>query len=146
MYLAVATRPDIAFAVGLACRYLERPMEKHVNAAKRILKYIKGTLNFGIRFGSNVPLDLFCFSDADYAGDIETRKSTSGFVFLFGTGRTLSSISGQNDVRYHFIREKHGKGLFQLRYVSTKDQVADIFTKPLPKHKFQYFRKLMGMC
>lgn len=86
MYLTVATRPDISFAVGLACRYLNRPNENHVNLVKRIFKYIKGTINFGIRFKSNAALNLECFSDADYAGDVDTRKSTSGFVFMFGTG------------------------------------------------------------
>lgn len=209
MYLAVATRPDISFAVGLACRYLNRPNENHVNAVKRIFRYIRGTISFGIRFNSNVALSLECFSDADYAGDVDTRKSTSGFVFMFGNGSiswgsnrqkcvALSSteseyIAGSEavkellwlqrmlidldvtikkpglhldnqgamkltknpefhkrtkhiEVRYHFIREKFDEGCFELRYVSTKEQIADIFTKPLSKHKFQYFRKLMGMC
>lgn len=50
------------------------------------------------------------------------------------------------EVRYHFIREKFYEGCFQLNYVNTKEQIADIFTKPLTRHKFQYFRKLMGMC
>lgn len=86
MYLTDATRPDISFAVGLACRYLSRPNENHVNLVKRIFKYIKGTINFGIRFKSNAALNLECFSDADYAGDADTRKPTSGFVFMFGTG------------------------------------------------------------
>lgn len=86
MYLAVATRPDISFAVGSACRYLNQPNENHVNTIKRIFKYIKGTINFGIRFKSNATLNLDCFSDADYAGDVDTIKSTSGFVFMFGTG------------------------------------------------------------
>lgn len=50
------------------------------------------------------------------------------------------------EVRYLFIREKFEEGFFQLRYVNIKEQVADIFTKPLLRHKFQYFRRLMGMC
>lgn len=49
-------------------------------------------------------------------------------------------------VRYHFIREKFESGLFQLSYVNTNDQIADICTKPLLKEKFQRFRSLMGMC
>lgn len=86
MYLAVATRPDISFAVGNASRHLEKPAAAHVNAVKRILKYIRGTTDMGIRYESGINLDLCGYSDADYAGDIETRRSTSGYVFMFGNG------------------------------------------------------------
>lgn len=84
MYLAVATRPDIAHAVGVVSRYLEKPTVVHEKAAKRILRYIKGTINFGISFPSSNNRKLTGFSDADYAGDMDTRRSTSGFVFLYG--------------------------------------------------------------
>lgn len=84
MYLAVATRPDIAHAVGIVSRYLEKPTTTHERAAKRILKYIKGTINFGIFFPSNDETLLSGYSDADYAGDSDMRRSTSGFVFMFG--------------------------------------------------------------
>lgn len=49
------------------------------------------------------------------------------------------------DVKYHFIREKFSNGFFDLQYVSTDDQVADILTKPLAKDKFTRFRSLMGI-
>lgn len=82
IYLAVATRPDIAFAVGVVSRFLERPTAAHVNAIKRIMKYIKATLDYGIRFDRRIKLKLCGYSDADYAGDTETRRSTSGYVFF----------------------------------------------------------------
>lgn len=84
MYLAVSTRPDLSFAIGLVSRFLENPRETHVNAVKRILRYIKGTINYGIFFKSNVNLNLFAYSDSDYAGCVNTRRSTSGYVFKLG--------------------------------------------------------------
>lgn len=86
MYLTIGTRPDISYAVGVVSRYLDRPGAAHVEAVKRIMKYIKGTLNTGILYESNVKFDFVGYSDADHAGDTETRKSTSGYVFHIGSG------------------------------------------------------------
>ena len=86
MYLSIGTRPDITFAVGVVSRYLERPAPAHVNAVKRILKYIKGSISTGILYKANHEFDFVGYSDADYAGDTETRKSTSGYVFHIGSG------------------------------------------------------------
>lgn len=84
MYLALGTRPDIAFAVSLVSRFVDCADEIHVTALKRVLKYLKGTQNYGIFYDSKVNnLKFFAFSDADYAGDIVQRKSTSGYCFLF---------------------------------------------------------------
>ena len=85
MYLLIATRPDISFAFGCASRYLEDLKEVHVGMVKRILKYIRGTKNYGILFRSKVKFSLSCFSDADYAGDVQTRFSRSGFVFMMNS-------------------------------------------------------------
>lgn len=85
MYLMVATRPDLSFAVGCVSRYLDKPSKIHVNMVKRILRYLKGTLDHGIFFENNLNFTLSCYSDADYAGDVRTRRSTSGFVFLLGS-------------------------------------------------------------
>lgn len=86
MYLAVGTRPDIAHAVGIASRYLEKPTVVHEKSAKRILKYLKNTINFGILFHSDGTYQLNAYSDADFAGDIDSRRSTTGYVFIFGGG------------------------------------------------------------
>lgn len=78
----VHTRPDIAFSVGVVSRYMERPTVLHLNAAKRILRYVKGTLEYGLMYtkdaGNNV---LTGYSDSDLAGNVEDRKSTGGMVF-----------------------------------------------------------------
>lgn len=68
MYLAVATRPDIAFAISSVSRHLENPSSTHVTAVKRIMKYIKGTPDHGIFFSAKGTVNLEAFSDADYAG------------------------------------------------------------------------------
>ncbi|GAU51565.1 hypothetical protein TSUD_244720 [Trifolium subterraneum] len=85
MYL-LATRPDLAFSVCLAARYMERPTEMHVVAFKRVLRYLKGTLNFEILYKckANKELIMQGLSDSDYAGDHDDRKSTSEYVFTLG--------------------------------------------------------------
>ena len=88
MYLT-ATRPDIMHAVSLISRYTESPTEFHLLAAKRILRYLKGTIDFGIWYkkgGKSAPPSLIGFTDSDYAGDLDDRKSTSGYVFMIGVG------------------------------------------------------------
>lgn len=86
MYLSVGTRPDIAFAVGKVSRKLNNPNETDVLAVKRIFKYLNGTKGYGIIYEQNAEFKLNCFSDSDYGGDPDTRKSTTGFVFMFGSG------------------------------------------------------------
>lgn len=84
MYLAIGTRPDISHAVGMASRFLEKPTIVHERAAKRILKYLNKTLTYGILYFSSKSDEVKAYSDADYAGDLETRRSTSGSAFMFG--------------------------------------------------------------
>ncbi|XP_050136174.1 uncharacterized mitochondrial protein AtMg00810-like [Malus sylvestris] len=81
------TRPDIAFAVHQVCQFMQRPMESHFSAVKRILRYLKGTLNLGIHYGGlEVNFDTIrAFSDADWAGDPNDRRSTTGFVVFLGS-------------------------------------------------------------
>jgi hypothetical protein len=84
MYLAVCTRPDISQAVGALARYMSAPQKQHWDAARSLLRYIRGTTGFGICFGDGGGLQGYC--DADYAGDIDTRRSTTGFVFTLNGG------------------------------------------------------------
>jgi len=82
LYLAICTRPDILFAVSKAARKAKEPtMEDWYNVMK-ILKYLKGTINFGLRFTRNK--EIIAYVDADYAGDEETRRSTTGFIITMG--------------------------------------------------------------
>ncbi|GAB2285852.1 hypothetical protein Dimus_039724 [Dionaea muscipula] len=80
------TRPDILFAVGLVCRYMESPTVEHLLASKRILRYLKGTISFGIWYAStDLGLELKGFSDSDWGNDMDSRRSTTGFLFCLGS-------------------------------------------------------------
>jgi hypothetical protein len=85
MHLAVTVRPDIAFAVGALARYMASPSLVHWQAAKGVLRYLSGTDDCGITYGPNKS-GLIGYCDADYAGDIDTRRSTSGYVFVLNGG------------------------------------------------------------
>lgn len=207
IYLANGTRPDICFAVNFVSRYMERPTSVHVEAVKRIIKYLKGTLNFGLFYYSNTTFDVRCYSDADYAGCVETRRSTTGYCITMG-GSILSWCSERQDsvsrstteseyiasseavrelvwlkrllmeligpfepslmmdnasavklvknpeqhkrtkhieVRYHFIREKYYNKEFSIQEVSSHDQLADIFTKPMAKPRIAFLRDALNI-
>lgn len=78
----VHTCPDIAYAMGIVSRHMERPTEMHMNAVKRILRYVKGMIDFGLLYSkSSGNTVLTGYSDSDFAGNIEDRKSTGGMVF-----------------------------------------------------------------
>jgi hypothetical protein len=81
------TRPYITFAVNYVSRFLEKPKEDHRAAVKHLLRYVAGTLNLGLfyRRGSKHGHQLFGYSDSDYAGDIDDRKSTSGMLYCLGS-------------------------------------------------------------
>eukprot|EP00253_Pinus_taeda_P003739 PITA_03739 len=85
MYLT-ATRPDIMFVVSLISRFMERPKEAHWQAKKRILRYVKGTKMFGILYTVSECSDLVGHTDSDWAGSVDDRKNTSGYVFHMGSG------------------------------------------------------------
>uniref|UniRef100_A0A251VEZ8 Putative zinc finger, CCHC-type n=1 Tax=Helianthus annuus TaxID=4232 RepID=A0A251VEZ8_HELAN len=85
MYLT-NTRPDIMFAVSKVSRFIENPKKSHWEAAKRILKYIKGTLDQGIIYSKGNKQKLVGYSDSDYAGNLDDSKSTSGYIFHLGSG------------------------------------------------------------
>lgn len=79
------SRPDICYAVGVISRFMNEPRKSHLIAAKRILRYVKGTANYGLVFPANRgedQLDLIGYSDSDWCGDRVDRRSTSGYVFM----------------------------------------------------------------
>jgi hypothetical protein len=84
LYLT-ATRPDMMFVTCLISRYMAKPMEIHLQAAKRALRYLKGTVNYGIHYKKGGDGELLAFTDSDYVGDMEDRKSTFGYVFLMSS-------------------------------------------------------------
>jgi hypothetical protein len=97
MFLAVSTRPDIAFAVGALARYMAKPTLTHWQSAKGVLCYLASTVNRGITFKSTSP-SIFGYCDADYAGDLDTRRSTTGYVFIMNGGAISWSSKKQPTV------------------------------------------------
>jgi hypothetical protein len=79
----IHTRPDLMYAVGYVSRFLERPTEEHLQAVKKILRYITGTLQYDLRYGRRTGMTrLVGYCDSDLAGDIDTSKSTTGALFF----------------------------------------------------------------
>ncbi|XP_070664639.1 secreted RxLR effector protein 161-like [Malus domestica] len=86
------------YGVSAISRYMERPTEMYLNAAKRILRYVKGTINYEVFYNSQGGSDFVGFTDSDYAGDIDDRKSTSGHVFMINSGAITWSSKKQQIV------------------------------------------------
>uniref|UniRef100_A0A251TUQ9 Putative zinc finger, CCHC-type n=1 Tax=Helianthus annuus TaxID=4232 RepID=A0A251TUQ9_HELAN len=207
-YLTI-TRPDISYAVNQVSQFLHAPTIDHFQGVKRILRYIKGTLSFGLTFSKPSQNTLIGFSDADWARCLETRRSTYGYsIFLGGNlvswsakkQPTVSRSSCESeyramantaaeiiwithllrelhalpasrptilcdnrsaifltqnpvshkrvkhlDIDYHFIRELVSAGKLHTRFIPSKLQVADIFTKSLPYPQFDTFRKMLRL-
>ena len=208
LYLT-ATRPDLLHAVCMVARFQAAPTETHLTAVKRIFRYLKGTMELGIWYPKGKSFTLVAYSDADWAGCVDERKSTSGGAFYLGE-RLVAWHSKKQDsvslstaeaeyiaaatcctqvlwmrqmlsdlgvptkdptpilcdntsaihisknpvqhsrtkhvaIRYHFLKDKVADGEVKLEYVPTTEQVADIFTKPLPKEVFEYLRKKLGV-
>ncbi|XP_040960298.1 secreted RxLR effector protein 161-like [Gossypium hirsutum] len=132
------------YGVSLISRYIESPIEKHLQAAKRILRYLKGNTSFGLLYKKWENSDLFGFTDSDYAGDIEDRKSTSDYVFMPGSTAISWSSKKQPIITLSLTEAEFlvatssacqavwlRKILGQIQFVQSEDQVADFFTKPL---------------
>jgi uncharacterized protein (DUF1919 family) len=91
LYLAIHTRPDLAFTVNYLSRFNHRPTFKACKAVIRVLIYLRDTKSKGLLYCDD-DLNLTCLSDSDWAGDIDTRKSTSGYI-LFGAGAPIAWMS-----------------------------------------------------
>jgi hypothetical protein len=84
MYAALATRPDIAFAVTALCQFMANPAISHWNAAKRVFRYLQGTMDYELRYGwdGGKSQSLYGYSDSDWGNDVNDRRSVTGWVFL----------------------------------------------------------------
>ena len=80
------SRPDLSFAIGCVSHYMQTPHESHWKSAKIILRYIRGTFQFGIHYSTGGKPLLVGFTDSDWVGDPDYRKSIAGYVFSLGSG------------------------------------------------------------
>ncbi|GJW03741.1 retrovirus-related pol polyprotein from transposon RE1 [Tanacetum coccineum] len=202
-YLTI-TRPDLSYAVNQVSQFLHAPTNDHFQAVKRILRYVKGTMTFGLAFNRSPRASLTAFSDADWARCTETRRSTYRYSIFQGGNlvswsakkqltvsrssceseyRALANTASevvwltsllrelqvplpsipvlycdnksaiflsQNpvahkrakhiDIDYHFVRELVSHKKLSTRFVPSSQQLADIFTKSLPRPLFESFR------
>ncbi|TQD90539.1 hypothetical protein C1H46_023885 [Malus baccata] len=91
------TRPDLAFAVNQICQFMHAPREQHLQAAKRVLRFLKGSISHGLWFTKG-PINLSAFSDADWAGCTFDRRSTSGYCVFLGSNLISWSAKKQSTV------------------------------------------------
>ena len=211
LYVARMTRPELMYAITAASRYCQDPGKPHWEAVKRCLAYLAGTIDYGLCFSGNPPINLLAaYTDSNYAACPDTRRSTSGILFMFnggpiawnsrlqkpvalstceaeyyaaglgsrsivwlrvlleqlGFGQTsptelrcdnesairtvlnpvfLTERNKHIEVKYHFIRQQYEAGKLEMVKVSSKDELADILTKPLPTTTFQLNRSRMGV-
>jgi histone deacetylase 1/2 len=203
------TRPDLAFSVNKVCQYLHAPTTEHWTAAKRILRYVKDTSKLGITFTKSSSTFLSAFSDADWAGSLDDRRSTGGFCIFVGpnlvswSARKQATVSRSSteaeykalanataeliwveallaelgvklrekpslwcdnlgatylsanpvfhartkhiEIDFHFVRERVARQQLAIRFISSKDQVADGFTKALPVIKLNEFKRNLNL-
>lgn len=209
MYLAIGTRPDIAYAVQQLCKFLDCYGHAHWEAAKRVVCYLKGTRTTVLVLGGDHTARLLSYTDSDLASCVDTRRSISGYCCTLGGGvvtwsaRQQKTVSlstceaeyvaaseaaselkwlrsllreleftqlsatpllcdnngsivlsedssfharvKQIDIKHHSIRQHVSKGRLKLQYVKSKDNTADIFTKPLPRKDFEHLHSCLGL-
>ena len=108
LYIMLGTRVDIAFAVIKLARFASNPSNIHFTAVKRVFKYLKGTKNYGITYYKGASRFISGYCDADYAGDLISAKSTTGYIILLAGGiiswkSKLQSIIAQSTTEAEYI-------------------------------------------
>ncbi|XP_070005322.1 secreted RxLR effector protein 161-like [Nicotiana sylvestris] len=106
LYLT-ASRPDIVFSVGLCARSQSNPKESHLKAAKRILRYLKGTQDLVLYYPSSDSFNLIGYADADYASYLVDRKSTSGLAHFLGSCLISWGTRKQNPVAFSIAEAEY---------------------------------------
>nr|GFA72354.1 retrovirus-related Pol polyprotein from transposon TNT 1-94 [Tanacetum cinerariifolium] len=137
MYLT-SSRPDIVQAVCFCATYHSRPTEKHLKEVKRIFRYLRGTVNMGLWYPKGSSFELTAFSDADHAGCIDSRKSTSRGIQFLGDKLVSWMSKKQNCTAMSSAEAEYVALSASCAQVITEYQLADMFTKALPEDRFKY--------
>ena len=102
IYASISTRPDVTHAVNMLSRFMSRPGKTHLNAGKRILRYLQGSSEYGLQYNRNKNEDgkitISAYSDSDWGGDSEDRKSTTGYVVFINNNLVSWSTKKQATV------------------------------------------------
>ena len=106
-YAAGGTRPDIAYAVSSVAKFCNQPTELHLTAAKSVLRYLKQTRDLSLTYVKNTPEAIIGYSDADWAGDVKDRRSTSGNVFLLGGAAITWASKKQSSVALSTVEAEY---------------------------------------
>ncbi|GKE17159.1 retrovirus-related pol polyprotein from transposon TNT 1-94, partial [Tanacetum coccineum] len=136
--------------------YQASPTKKHLEALKQVFWYLKGTINWGLWYPKDTAITLTSYADADHVGCQDTRRSTSGSAQFLGDKLVSCAISlccnnvqhsraKHIDIRHHFIREEVEKCVVELYLVATDYRLTDIFTKALPRERFEFLLPRLGM-
>ncbi|GKC21726.1 retrovirus-related pol polyprotein from transposon TNT 1-94 [Tanacetum coccineum] len=152
-----ASRLDVSFATFVCARYQAHPTEKHLKEVKRIFQNVRQTINMGIWYSKDFGFELIAYSDADIAGCNDDCKSTFGDI-QFLRDKLVSWSSKKQDctamstaeAEYVSLfagcaQEHVEKGTIELYFVETEYQLADLFTKALPKERFEYLVHKISM-
>ncbi|GJY76180.1 retrovirus-related pol polyprotein from transposon TNT 1-94 [Tanacetum coccineum] len=141
---------------------LAKPTENHLQAVKQIFRYLNGTINMGLWYSKDIDMSLTAYADADHTGCQDTRRSTSEsaqflgdkLIPLYCDNKSTIALCCNNvqhsrakhiDIRYHFIKEQVENEIVELYFIRTEYQLADIFTKPLPRERFNFLIEKLGM-
>ena len=137
LYLAVATRPDISYAVGVLCRFVENPGPQHWGAAKRVLRYLKGSSALKLTYSRSTSPDKFVtYSDADLSGNPDNSRSTGGFAICTGGAATQwgsrlqPHVSLSSTESEYTIASKVGCEIMWMRYFF--EEIGYDMSRPSP--------------
>jgi hypothetical protein len=106
MYLTI-TRPDICFAVNIFSQYLVEPKRVHLVVAKHVMRYLKGTLDYGLCYIGDCDFILYGYTDSDWVGSALDRKNTSGYCFSLGSAMTSWQSRKQSNSALSTTEAKH---------------------------------------
>nr|GFC57565.1 hypothetical protein [Tanacetum cinerariifolium] len=135
MYLTTS-RPDLVFAVCMCARYLSKPTKKHLEAVKRVFRYLQAPINIGL---------WSQLSDYGFAYNHVPLYCDNKSAITLYCNNVQHSQSKHINIRHYFIREQVENGVVELYFVRTEYQLADIFTKELPRERFEFILPRLGM-
>jgi len=137
MYAQVCTRPDLAFVTGMLGRYQSNPGIMHWKAIKKVLRYLQGTKGLMLTYKKSDTLEIKGYSDSDFAGCVDTKKSTSGYIFTLAKGAiswksSKQTITASSTMYAEFIAcyEATGQAMWLKKFVPGL-RVVDSIEKPL---------------